>query len=83
MKALATAKRMKKGSPMESMERPRSANSCLRSTYQAPTLATRAAPAVQLAKNTCRMRGMKEGVKTTSQKSVITARTGSGVSCSS
>ena len=50
----------------------------LRRTYQAPTLARKAAPAVQLATKTCMIRGMNEGVKTTSQKSVMTARMGVG-----
>ena len=69
---------MNNGSAMLRQSLPSSANSCLRRMYHAPTLAMRAAPAVQLAKNTCMIRGMNEGVKTTAQKSVITARAGSG-----
>ena len=44
----------------------------------AATAAISAAPAVQLAKKTCSRRVMNEGVKTVAQKSVITARAGSG-----
>ena len=49
-----------------------------RSRYQAPTLRSRAEPTVHDATHTCSRRGMNVGVKTVCQKSVMTARTGSG-----
>ena len=47
--------------------------------YHAPTLSRSADPTVQDATRTCSSRGMNDGVKTVCQKSVMTARTGSGV----
>ncbi len=44
------------------------------SRYQALTLSISAAPTVHDAAQTWRRRGMNDGVKTTCQKSVITAR---------
>ena len=44
------------------------------SRYQALTLNISAAPTVHEATQTCSRRGMNDGVKTTCQKSVITAR---------
>ena len=46
--------------------------------YQALTLSISAAPTVHDATNTCISRGMNDGVKTTCQKSVMTARVGAG-----
>ena len=46
--------------------------------YQALTLTISAAPTVHDAKNTWSSRGMNDGVNTTCQKSVMTARVGAG-----
>ena len=48
------------------------------SRYHALTLSISAAPTVHDATNTCMIRGMNDGVKTTSQKLVMTARAGAG-----
>ena len=51
---------------------------CFLSRYQALTLTISAAPTVHDAMNTWSSRGMNDGVNTTCQKSVMTARVGAG-----
>ena len=73
----AVANRMKTGSASLMLAFARSRCRFL-SRYQALTLSISAAPTVHDAMNTCIRRGMNEGVNTTSQKSVMTARGGAG-----
>jgi hypothetical protein len=49
--------------------------------YQADTLSMRAAPDSHEATQTCRMRGMKDGVKTMPEKLVITGTVPAAVCC--
>ena len=73
MKTLVVANRMKTGRATRMFDLASSTWRFL-SRYHALTLSIRAAPTVHDATQTCSRRGMNDGVKTTSQKSVITAR---------
>ena len=79
MNRFAKAKKMNNGSASLRLDLARSTLRFL-STYQALTLTISAEPAVPAAAKTCIRRGMNEGVLTTVQKSVMTARAGAGVS---
>ena len=72
-KTLTVANRMKTGSATFMFDLASSTWRFLR-RYQALTLSISAAPTVHEATQTCSRRGMNDGVKTTCQKSVMTAR---------
>ena len=73
----AVANRMKPARPTFMLAFARS-RCCFLSRYQALTLTISAAPTVHDAMNTWSSRGMNDGVNTTCQKSVMTARVGAG-----
>src|SRR5678809_1010306 len=77
MTTLVVANRMNSGSATLRFDLARSMWRFL-SRYQELTLSIRAAPTVHDAMNTCMILGMNDGVKTTPQKLVITARVGAG-----